>query len=414
MGNILTLSGLRYNVLQTGTVTVSTEDALYPKSRLYDDRPIQPFKTTDTSNETIDIDGNRIVNGDLDDWSAGAPVGWSVLGTITEEVAIVRSGSAVRITGGSIFGIYQDFTVKSGERVVLNGWRRITAAGQGEFLGTLLNLDTGHYWDGAAWQTGAPAFLTDTTNTSYTQFGPTALTVEPFSVVGRDTCTLRLMLQNIDSTATDYVYVDDWFLWPSIDFCAIFGNNIGASVQVRIERGATSALGTTEGLMTVAKPSFYSSFATVRDDRFWQIEFVGDNLTPLVLGEVVLGKATTLTRRMTGEGYTIEDVFDTIAAVTETGDHMAVSRSEDPRTNLSMEFKFTGTSADTDLDQQRAELFKRCHGDARSVVIVPDSARPEVVMGKVNREFGVRRFLSDYYTDRTLVVNGMPFPLLTE
>lgn len=413
MGDILVLAGERYNVLQTGTVTVSTEDPLYPGSRLYDGRPIQPFKTTGTTDETIDVDGNRVVNGNFDSWSAGAPTGWTVGGTVTEETVAVRSGSAVRINGGGASYVLQRVTCRSGEQINIDGWRRILAAGQGQFKAYLLNRATNHYWDGATWATPFAPFVSDSTNTSYTQHSST-VTVEGYSTVLADTCPIDLILLNDDPTATDYVYVDDWFIWPSIDFCAVFGHNLGSGTGIELLRGSSSPASTSETLLTVKPTSFYVKLGTTRTTRYYRLRFVNpSNVEAFVLGEVVLGKVATLTRRMTDEGYTIQDEFDTIAAVSETGDHMAVSRSNGPRKNLSMEFRFTGTSADTDLDQQREELFERSQGDARSVVIVPDSARPDVVMGKIDRSFGVRRFLSDYYTGRTLVVNGLPFPLLT-
>ncbi len=415
MGSTLVLTGQRYNVLETGTVTVSTEDSLYPATRLYDGRPIQPFKFSSTADQTIDIDGNRITNGNLDTWSGGAPSGWTVDGTVAETTTAgeFRSGSAARVDSNG--SITMTFWARSGERIVINGWRRILAAGQGVAQAFLRNVNTGRQWDGSSWVSGvfAGPFLEDSTNTAYTEYGPTAVTVEAYSVTKTDLCQMELQLVNGDLTGGDYVFFDDWFVWPSIDFLSIHGHNIISSVSVALRRGSTFPAGSLEVTLTLDSPSFYTYRSTVRDDRYWRIIVSGDNLTAPYLGEVVLGRALALARKPDLGGVTLAERSEAIVATSEYGERHAVQRMTANRRRLAMGFRFATEATYTEA---RDEVNRRSGGVPSSYpfVIVPDSNRAEVLHGAlVGGEWGVRRLTTDYFSDNDILVEENAFPLLT-
>lgn len=409
MGNLLVLTGERYNLLETGLVlTVSSEDALYPKSRIYGRRPIQPFKFTSTTNQTITIDGNRIENGDLDDWSAGAPVGWTETGTVDETTTAgeFRSGSAAKIA--ALSNIVQDFTVRAGERIVINGWRRISAA-PAVFEARLINLQTGRRWNGSTWVDTDSAFLTDSTNTSYTEYAATTATVEAFSAAQRDTYTLRLQLSHAGPSGT--VMADDWFVWAEVDFASIHGHNLTALVaaQLRSSTDNFSASDVLQATMTKAQPSFFASITTVAH-RYWRLRFSGTNHEPIRIGEAVIGQARVLTRKMSDAGYEIQYVENDSAAESETGEVMVVKRTDDARRILGMEFDFTSHA---EYEEARDEVFRRSRGRAHPLVIVPDSARPDVIFGNIDNRWRVRRLLETLYSENALLVAEAPFPIVT-
>lgn len=419
MGNLRVLAGQRYNVLETGTVTVSSEDPLFPASRLYDGRPIQPFRFTSNSSAAITVDGNRIVNGNLNTWSGGFPTGWDVpagAGVVAETTTAgeFRSGSAARVNGG--FQLQQDFTARAGERLVLNGWRRILGAGQGVARAYLLNLQTGNYWTGSGqtWTDAITTFVNDSTNTSYTQYSGSP-TVEDFSTVLKDTCTLRLILSNADATATDYVFYDDWFLWPQITFASIHGHNIAAATTVELHSSTDnfSASDVTEGeFLFKEQPAFWNNF-TVITNRYLRLAFSGFVQDELIyIGEAVIGYDTTPSQRI-DRGARLIEVTDDLASVGETGQRYAVQRSTHNRRVLELSFHFSTASAKTYYENVRNELFRRAGGRIHPVVIVPDETFPEVIHGHIDSELGVVTELTDYMTGTEIRIAESPFPLLT-
>lgn len=420
---IRVLSGERYNVLATGeSVTASpSADSLFPAANLYDGRPDSAMKFSAASTEsTVTIDGNRSSNGSLDTWSGSVPDGWGTVGTVAETTTAgeVRSGSAARISGhggGTLCEIYKDFTVRSGERLVLNGWRRILAAGQGSATGFLQNLDTGNFWDGSTWAAISNVFLQDATNTTYTEYGPTAFTVESFDEVKADTCTLRLTLQNKDGTVTDYAFFDDWFLWPAVDIASVHGHNIINAGEVLLRSSydnfASTSGVTTRAVMSVLRPSFYTVLSSAIDERYWQLQISTTTPTvqPTWIGELVIGLADTQDRQFNYDSE-ITHLEDIIGSRTLGGAPHVYRVGQRPRRVLSLSYDYF-TEAEYLNGRQ---LFERSHGSALPVVIVPGSTEDLVIHGRIEPTFGVRRSLTTHYTGATYTITEDPFPVWVE
>lgn len=63
------------------------------------------------------------LNPNMEDWTGGVIDDWTVNGTVTEEVGIVRSGSAARCTDvGSSAGLSQTITISAGSWIYLSGF----------------------------------------------------------------------------------------------------------------------------------------------------------------------------------------------------------------------------------------------------------------------------------------------------
>ena len=418
------LSGELYNVLATGeTVTVSpTESTLFPATGLYDGSPDSAFQFSAAASEfTITADGNRLRNGVLDAWSGAIPDSWGTAGTVAQTTVAgeMRSGSAARLNGGA--SIYQDFVVKSGERIVINGWRRILAAGQGFMSASLQDLTTGYYWTGFGdtWTAIVANFLSDNTNTAYTEYTATPFTVLPFSFALGDKCTLRLTLRNEDATETDYVYVDDWFVWPAVDFVSVHGHNIRPDATARLysspDNFATSSSGSTfsQATLSMTHPAFYGTLSSAIDHRYWQIRITHSASTPtetVWIGEVVIGLATTLTRPQ-DLGQELRIVADNVRASTPYGNTRVHRVGQRARRILGMSFNYFTSS---EYEQARQEVFERSFGSAFPIVIVPDDTGPVVIHGRIDDQWAVRQSLGTHFTDNDLVVIEDGFPTWVE
>lgn len=404
------LLGERYNLFETGlNLTVTSEDAFYPKSRIYGRRPIQPFRfaSAGVGGDSITIDGNRLRNGDLNSWTAGAPVDWVETGTVDETTTAgeFRSGSAAKIA--ALSRITQEFTARAGERIVINGWRRISATAT--FEARLINVQTGRRWNGTTWADADNTFLSDSSNTTYTEYAATTATVEAFAAAERDTYTLRLDIRNAGIGGN--AFADDWAIWAEVDFAAIFGHNIDATVpaQLRSSTDNFSASDVLQATMTKAQPSFYTTITTSAH-RYWRLRFFGTNHEAIRIGEAVIGQYRTMTRKMSDAGIDMQYVENDNAAESETGELLVVSRADHERRIIGLEFDFTSHA---EFEEGRDEVFRRSRGRAHPLIVVPDSSRPDVIFGHIENRWKARRVLDTLYRENVLYITEAPFPIVT-
>lgn len=415
--SIRVLGGEQYNILATGeSVTVTSENTLFPKENLPDGRPDSPFMfNASSTTDTITVDGALGLNGSLDTWNGNIPQGWSISGNIVEATSSteVRSGSAAKVFSGDF--MEKDYTVRAGQRVVLSGWYRLDSSGIGSALGALQNLNTGRVWTGSSWSDQSQEFFTSgTTAITYTEYGPDPIDVEDFDDVREDTCTLRLRLIYLGGAATSgNAFFDDWYLWPSVDFASIHGHNIQAVQTVKL-RSATDNFASTSNItdqatLTPIHPSFYTVLSSARDDRYWQI-IISTSFTPTVtnwIGELVIGQTETLSRQF-NYGSRVQLIPDHISSRTISGAKHVYRVGQTMRRALSMTFDYF-TSGEYG---EGKNFFERAGGDATPIVIVPDTDENVVIHGRLEPSFGADRTLEDDYTGAEVTVIEDPFPVI--
>ena len=425
MGSIRVLAGRKFNPLERGIVTVSSEDALFPRSLLYDGRPSRPFRFAAAgTNDHVTVDTCLTQDPGFESWvDATTPEKWtksiSGTGSVDREATIVDSGTyACKLAVSTDVGlamVEQFVWARAGEDLYVSARGR--AAGV-----TLLQLYVGNVrtgkWltSGSGWGNTFLPFAT----TLATSFQTLALA---FQVEGMDACLedvvpLRLIARFANpANSPEAAYVDNFRLLPAIDFASIHGHNIDRAVDVELRSSSdpTFASSTLRATLTKRIPAFYGLLGSpVSTDQHWRFLFGGGgisaiNSVPISLGEVVLGRALTLARRP-DYGWEIKRLRPDVATETPTGEVYSSRQSKWSRRVLGMQFKFFAT---TEMEQQAEEVFERCEGRGQPLVIVPDDTRPEVLHGRIDRSWAAKRRLVNAYDDTSLIVSESPFEVAT-
>ena len=421
------LTGARFNLLESGTVTVSstvsTEDPLFPRTNLYDGRPSRPFRMLTSAALTsiggisicdVTVDGNQVLNGNFDVWSAGTPVSWTENDTgtaaVTETTTVgeVVTGSAAKLAAGTGNAyLWQDIVVRSGQKRRIEFFARADAGG----LDVLLqNLATGNGWNGSAWVAGAATPVAIGTVATMTAFGAN-YTVEPFSTTQTDLCTLRIL---IAATGTKTGFVDDLYDFPAVDVMTMHGHNLepgGFLCVLRSDTAAFAGAGTLEATAVVAQPAFYVLLAAAVYRRYWRVRVTGSWWQTLIceIGELVIGQAYSL---LQGATYGAELGFlrDDVATETGLGEQHVYARTRQARRTLGLKFRF---DSETKYRAARDEMFKRSGGRVNPLVIIPDTTLPDVIYGRIDRSWKVTRSLVAYYDQNDLTVVESAFPIAT-
>jgi hypothetical protein len=395
MGVFLYLPGLKANQAAHDRAVLTptpAADVLFPIDRLKDGRLDRIFKFGSTAaNYQIKIETDRILNGNLNAWASGAPTSWTKVidvgnPTLTETTTggEIRSGSAAEYTGNSaddVASVRQDFLARAGEPLYIDGWMR----GNGTIPARcrLLNRTTGKYLlSGGTW--GAAADLFTETGTTYAN-KTLAFTVESFATRQIRDVELRLILYGQGSGSA---YWDDWFVFPRLDFFAVFGHNINAGWTAEVKDSALSLIDT----MTIQRRAFYKKLSAYSDRRVHNIVLTpssdvhATNFAPQVT-EVVAGAVTTLGRNpMSGLGRSelwprveVRGVSGSIGSIL-TGDEAHI----EPFT-----LDFRGSRSH--LDEFLENVWSYTRGGFEPVAFVPDDALSDVFCGKLREVASVRR-----------------------
>jgi hypothetical protein len=146
--------------------------------------------------------------------------------------------------------------------------------------------------------------------------------------------------------------VDDWYLWPAVDFASIHGSNIRSDATVTLRSSPDNFSSTSSGstfvhvAMPLAAPAFYSALSSAVDHRYWEFRILHTASTPtesVWIGEAVIGQATALTRPQ-DLGQELRYVADNVRLPTPFGGARVHRYGEVPRRILGMGFNFYTTS----------------------------------------------------------------------
>lgn len=411
---ILLASGEKANILEQSVVTSSpSAHAVDGLSGLSDGRPSIPTRFVSIpTNGYFQWDSNRSANGGLE----SAPlVGWVDRSqgagfSIADEPTLVNAGAhalkLITAAVGSSFaqGTYDILEVRAGQRC----WWTCALRGDGTRTARfrIQNLVTGKYWNGTTWQTAAFDLATRSTATYATTSG--VLTVESYAACRRPSglVTLRLIAIATDATA-GAAYADDMYIGPSWDLFSIHGHRyLDPVVTCEVLSGTDgSTFPTTRATPTIYQPSFYSWLATPSDDRYGRIRFPGTALDLITIGEGFVGQALSLQEP---ENWPIEmkEIEPDVHMETETGDAWVYTKTYHNRRALGMSFEFATHVAQ---EEARDEVFRRSRGRKTPMVIVPDTTRPEVILGRITRDWRVLRKFLEFYGDNDLTLAELPF-----
>lgn len=422
--NVRVLAGRKLNVLERGIVTSSSEDPLFPRPLIYDGRPSRPFRfSKGDANDHVTVDTCLTLDPGFESWlDINTPEKWTKVLTggasVTRNSIVPDTGTyccqlaSPAINPGTAI-VMQTIQVRAGE--TFYPVARAKAAPGGTFLYLYCrNRQTGRWLTTAgAWSATEQPWFSISLTTSYQTAASSARTVEGMDVCMTDLVDLELSARVVGGGGGDIeVYLDNYRLLPEIDFLSLHGHNIDASISVelRSSNDPTFASSTLRATLTKRVPAFYGILGSpVTSDQHWRVLFSGTNLTPISLGELVLGKALTLARRP-DYGWEIKQIDPDVATETPTGEVYSYPQAKWARRVLGMQYKFFSSA---EMEEQLREVFQRCRGRRHPLVIVPDDTRPEVLHGRIDRSWAAKRRLVNVYDDTSLVVSESPFEVAT-
>lgn len=422
------MSGDLLNILSRGTVSVTDSDANYAAANLYDSKPSKPWMAGSNAAKTISVDGNVLSNGNLDTWAGSTdPTNWVATvvspGTVTQTTATteVVSGSAAKINSGSSGSakIAKDFTMRAGERFVINGQYRVDAASTAGIIATaralLQNLTNGKYFSGSAWSTASTTYLVSSTSTAYTNQASSGQ-VESLASMLYPTCTLRLTLQPSTSAAGN-AFFDDWFVWPVWNYVSVHGHNTDpVSVVTILSSTDNFVTATTEKTMTVKQPAFYSILTTENSRRHARVSWSNANTTAvgaLYVGELVVGYSESLTRvqdHAARNPWQYGYVRDQVRSQTPPGEEYVFQQSNNARQILRLPFTHTDS---TEWLEFFREIRLRTQDGEFPLVLIPDDTEDTVIFGRVGQTQEVQRtFGAPYGSETDLFLTELGFPIV--
>ena len=370
-------------------------DAILGVGSLYDGRAktITKFGSlVADSKVTIDL---ALFAGAFETWGGGAPAGWtkttSGTGTVVETVvgAEVRSGSAAKGNKGSgTAQLSRTITVRVGERLTLDVWLRIAAAGQSKVQ--IYDVLTHKYLtSGGAWQTGATYCASEVASTNYVNTVRT-FTVEDWQAHQANTTQLRILWEDTGAGGgSDFAFVDDLYVYPTWNFCSIHGHNIdaGTAVELRSDTAAFAGAGTLEATLTNRVPSFHAYLSAPVGKRWARVTLVGTNSAIPYLGELVIGYAETAARKIK-DGWEVREMESQVRNVSPVGEVFALNRTQFTRRAIRPTFK---ALSDAQWREGRDDIFRRCRGGANPLVIVPMDDEDVVLLGRIDDTIAAQR-----------------------
>jgi hypothetical protein len=396
------VAGRRFNILETGRLSVSSESTTAPRTRLYDGRPSVPYAAAAAvANLAFTIDGDTLLgDGSMDAWSGGLPQGWTLVKTGTGGVTQVAAGagSAAQLASGTgTVWLKKDIVVRSGEQ---RDFTIALAVDSGTIKASVQNVRTGAYMTAAgAWQAALTYFASKTYAGSSAYATTTvATTVEDIAVCQADTVTLRLM---VGFDAGSLVgRVDDFYSWPYVDVASIHSHNIAPAnpVEWRTSTDNFVSSDVLRATLLPIEPTFYKLLSSPVSARYHKLIVTGTPEQIVETGQAVIAATWTSPRNFEA-GFEMKRARDARVSTTESGDVAVIRRSRWSRRVFGLKFDHISPAA---YERFALEVFERSGGQENPLVIIPDPDRADILFARIDRSYGVTRVLENWYQDGDL------------
>jgi hypothetical protein len=420
----------RYSDLLGGAlVTTSAYNANYPPANLCDGRGGRPFAfaTPPTANVYISADLDRADSAGIRDGGFEAATlaagGWTATQNGASNLASIdatkhNSGSQsakLHVPTAGV-GAYAQVTkvfanVPSSSRQVVS----VAQLGDGTVYSRarLFCPDTNQYLksDGTWNAAGAAAadFATAKTTPAWT-VTTLPFTMPSFLASGRPLLSLWLIAIATEPTNTGDAWVDDFRVWPSADFLAFHGHNLGP-VTVGWYGSATGAFvgeqTTVNAAITAYENHFYDREVTPCDLRYQRIIFTGTNDAAIQIGSMTLSKAYTLAQKTDAPGY------QTDRALTQTragnAGLVVIPQEQVARRRLTMPVKW---HAQADRIEFLMEVVERSEYGRWPLWVVPLSTETDVLFGRIAAVLSDQRtYLPIWKAAQAVVVDEESYPI---
>jgi hypothetical protein len=394
------LSGWRSNLLQRASaITVTNENASFPKTALYDDTGAVFMGSAEASPFDVTVDLGLVPpNGDFESaFTGGLPTSaWAKTSgaTLTRNTTDQRTGTGcLQATGTTANYGYYDLTVYPGQRLT------IVVAGR-SVSGTALakvrvrNLFTGRLLDSnGAWQTDSSTVILSNDTTNYV-VALVAFQVETAALPS----TMTLRVEFVCGGVTDDALYDDAAIYYAVNCCSVHWSNlVGAGANGPTLRSSTdnfSGSDTQEAQFDVVRPAFYALLSSAVYRRYWRVRsgavtaLVNAGAAPYI-GELVLGYAETAARAQ-DYGWTLGLAQQQIRTRALFGAEAVYQAGLFEQRRLGLNFR-PGTAAE--YLELRDRWYRMTRGGADSMVVIPYDAEDQVIHGRLGPELAVSREL---------------------
>lgn len=417
MSDVLIGAGDDFNILARGTVSVVSENSSYPRTKLYDGRSSMLYKAASAvADLRVSVDGDLLRGAGSFEGGVGflTSISSGAGSPPAEEGAIVDSGSkALKLTTGASgqSGGYVEIWARAGERINFKGRLRgdgtrvarfrIYIPKTGQYLKSDNTLDT----PGAA----AVDYATRSTATygDITAGGnPASFTMPSFASLRAPSAKIRLIFLCTE-TSVGAAYFDGVYIWPSWDFASAHALANWGPVTPKLQSSDDGSSWTTRGTGSLVQPqSTWIKLAATRDERYAGLLLEGTNHEALECAEITVGKVLALASHP-NMGYEIGHLVDVVESQSPYGEDYVRPVTRYVRRTFGLRFAH---ASDGELVEIRDEVFARCLGPTNPVVVVPDTDKPECILGRINRSFKVARTFIEYYSDDDMPVAEEPFP----
>ena len=385
MANAFFLSGLAANAcVQAQGVTVTSEDADFPKANLQNGFPWKPFRFGDlTTNQTIEFDCNVVVNPSFETDADGTspPTGWTIpTGGGTPDVSTAQASEgtkSLRLNAASE-AAYQDVLVVPGNTYRLSaslygdGTDPVNAYLYDPLSGKWLN-------SGQSWVTTKTAWATKTP----TGFTNSAINfvVEPAEDGHVGAGRLRIQFERPGSI-TGAAYVDSVYFYPKITVAAIAYHTLpfAWTLLVQSDDEPTFTSPAAHGTLPANRFRTYLKFAGPSPDphRYWRFSFEGtpvDGYRPWI-GQPILGERKVMT----------DLPLHSTAGTLEISRMMPIAGTEDIPNAIADAYRFaltaTWRNTATGLAQAMNEMLAGCYYGVEPLLICPKDDVQRFVYGR--------------------------------
>ena len=316
-------------------------------------------------------------------------------------------GAGMKLTAGtSSASAYQDIVLRSGEKFTVTVDSRSTAAGISSRL-RVQCLETGNYLStDAAWGATAVDAITNATSS----FATVALsaTVEAISITKQDLVHLRITALN--NSTGNITYMDELYVWPSVDFVSIHGHNLDPVVTVTLQSSTDSfTTTTTQATFTVGQPSFYTALGTLQDIRYWRVQLSGTNSTHSgipYIGELMVSQKLAPGDTIRYNPELVYTDWQVRSGATPASARSYLLGDHETRA-LTMNFLYGSTA---NFAEALNAILRRSRFGHHPLVVVPLSSEADVIYGKIDESVSITRPTIGLWETQAITLTELPFP----
>lgn len=400
-----------------GSVTVTPSAAsAYPIDNVCDRDPSTPtILGSLVSNSHFDLFHSALANRSFDaafspssDWTdASAGTGTAARTTDPTKYNTGTGGALLTSNGsGNEAEMAQRITVVAGEHRRLIVYAK-ALSGVPVMTFTIYNPQTGHWWNGTTWTT-VPSAVTPTgtvNGVSFTQLYAD-YQVEDYDTVFGDTTYLLIYVTNRSAAASE-LGVDDTADVPGINFCGVFGHNLGDITNPTLQHDITNGyVGLeTSFAMTAARGSFFVN-CTMSYSPYWRFVIGGTNWDEPYIGELVFGQVKTCaTDPKAGPRRTLD--LPSIGHMSPIGRLGVYPLASASRRSVGLTFQAKTAAAAREI----AVIYERSQAGRYPVIIAPISTEADVYYGRLTAPHVEDRPI-DKFWESSMDLIGDPLPLV--